>query len=603
MTAVTAYLRQHPRLARGVGFGLIWGLASLVLYWRFPNNFLYPNFYAEDGSIFTRNILEQGFWGAFMTTFNGYYVWGLYLLEGLGFSLNAWWHQAQLVELPRSLAVVSYGFFGLVAALPMVLLRSYLRWWWRIIVSLGVVFVPLMGSDYAVLGTIGNLKFLFVPLAVMLLLYRLRLPRSARRIVLVDMLVGLCAYTNATVYLLLPILLLADGLRPRQLWHWRQTLRRGNMALWSALGLGVVLCYQLYIVATQGIPATPGYLDTPLQPAALIEVMVARSYLFPFTFWDYRALSDGVAVAGLGLLMGLIWRYGQRAHYGAYVLTFLSVAGMTGLFVWTRPGVTGLFNHYSTAGPDQFFYGQNMIAIIMVVLLLADVVQRLPRRWRVAGPALVAIVVLVLAGQTASYGSRDFMHQTVGTLKASAHKACALPGDRVTVTLYPLPIFTLERPRAEICTAAAMEYRPDIIDLGLKPNTPDLALLHTERVQQTFTSPRDDLSGVAVLVATYQRSWVPDYTFELRDSSCQKTVRTVMLPSSMQDNALVSARFDPIPNSRGRQYCFWIHSAQVNARPLAAYLSTTPYPGGSLKRDETVDTRTLVFHLLYPNMD
>ena len=101
-------------------FGVVWAGAAVIFYWRFPNNLAYPNFYAEDGSILARNILEHGFWHALMITFNGYYIWGLYLLEGGGFALNTLLFGAQLVDLPKAFAIMSYTFLGLIAASPII---------------------------------------------------------------------------------------------------------------------------------------------------------------------------------------------------------------------------------------------------------------------------------------------------------------------------------------------------------------------------------------------------------------------------------------------------------------------------------------------------
>src|SRR5258708_23281277 len=80
------------RLARVAGttviFGALWLVASYLFYRRFPANYLQPNFYAEDGTVFAKNILNYGFWQSLLTTFNGYYIWGLYILEGIAFILN-----------------------------------------------------------------------------------------------------------------------------------------------------------------------------------------------------------------------------------------------------------------------------------------------------------------------------------------------------------------------------------------------------------------------------------------------------------------------------------------------------------------------------------
>src|SRR6266567_4360896 len=67
---------------------IAWLVASYLMYRRLPDNFQQPNFYAEDGGVFAYNIINHGFWHALISTFNGYYVWGIYLLEQVGFIVD-----------------------------------------------------------------------------------------------------------------------------------------------------------------------------------------------------------------------------------------------------------------------------------------------------------------------------------------------------------------------------------------------------------------------------------------------------------------------------------------------------------------------------------
>ncbi|MDB5178145.1 MAG: hypothetical protein JWN01_88 [Patescibacteria group bacterium] len=600
-----ALAQRHSGLVLVGVFGLVWAGATVIYFWRFPNNLLYPNFYAEDGSILARNILAHGWGQALMTTFNGYYIWGLYLLEGAGFALNSLIYHGQLVDLPKSFALISYGFLGFTAALPVLLLRPYINLAWRVVAGIAIAFVPLPTTDYAVIGTIGNLKFLFVPIALMLLLYRIALPRSSRRIILADVGLMLCVYTNVTVYALLPAILLADGLRPRQLWHMRGVLRRNNVALWSAVGLGLAVCYQLYVVATQGIPPTPGYLDTPIQPGALVEVGVARSYLFPLIYWCYKSFNNITIIGSALVLTGLVVYFGRQANRRAYALMALAIALMTGLFVATRPGVTALYKGYFGSGPDQFFYGQNIVFLLAIVLLAADGLRRLRPAWRPFAPMLLAGLLLVPTAQAGSYGARDFMQHDIGTIKANAQKACAREGASVTLPLYPVAGFNLSAPRSQVCTAEVEQYRPDEVSLGLTPAGSQLVVLNSEAARQTFVSPRDDLSGLSVYLGTYNRTHISGYRLELYDGGCHNLIRSAELPHRVSDNSFADVRFAAVEHSAGRHYCFGIHAAGIApASPLAARLSAAgSYPTGHLTLNGRGDPRSLVFGILYPNQN
>src|SRR3990167_8581423 len=75
------YQRYHNQINFGVFYFGCLVVSILIFYYRFPNNFSAPNFYAEDGYIFGDTIIKNGFWQALLTTFNGYYIWGVYMLE------------------------------------------------------------------------------------------------------------------------------------------------------------------------------------------------------------------------------------------------------------------------------------------------------------------------------------------------------------------------------------------------------------------------------------------------------------------------------------------------------------------------------------------
>src|SRR5262249_52394359 len=54
-----------------LGAILLIALLSYLFYRRFPPSYTQPNFYAEDGNVFAKNILATGFLHALGTTFNG----------------------------------------------------------------------------------------------------------------------------------------------------------------------------------------------------------------------------------------------------------------------------------------------------------------------------------------------------------------------------------------------------------------------------------------------------------------------------------------------------------------------------------------------------
>jgi hypothetical protein len=120
----------------------------------------------------------------------------------LGFIFNVLAFDGELVNLPRALSVASYVFLGLCVALTVALLRRQLRWPVLIWLGLMVTFVPMPVFDNGIIGTIANLKFMFLYIAVILLIYRHQLPSTSKKIWLVDLGLLVCAYTNVATYAL-----------------------------------------------------------------------------------------------------------------------------------------------------------------------------------------------------------------------------------------------------------------------------------------------------------------------------------------------------------------------------------------------------------------
>ncbi len=74
--------------------------------------------------------------------------------------------------LPMVTAGVSAVFLGLCAVLPFALFRRELGSGISLLAGLLLVLVPMYSYDYAILGTLSNLKFAFLYIAFILALYR-----------------------------------------------------------------------------------------------------------------------------------------------------------------------------------------------------------------------------------------------------------------------------------------------------------------------------------------------------------------------------------------------------------------------------------------------
>jgi len=607
-TRFVRQLRKRPILCLILIFLAVWVFAAIINYFRLPQNYRYANFFAEDGQHFAQNILDHGFFAALFTTFNGYFIGGIYLLTGIGFVVNHIFLGGYFINLPNAFALTSYAFLGLCAALPILLLRNYLRLPYRIALSLLICFLPMPSFDYGTIGTIGNLKFAFTYIAFLLVLYRIRLPRSSKLILLTDLGLLVCVYTIAEAYVVLPFILLADGLHVKQLVkrsQWRTVFRRDNIALWSFVGLITLALVQVVIVVIRGVPNLPGYLDDPYQMSKTIEIFLGRVLLYPFVTAGYHHLSNArvVFLLIIGLLLAL--KFGRKKQYIIYGFGLFTILVATAIFVFNRTGVSIYYNHYQGTGFDNFFYPQNYIALTLGVLILADMLRRLD--WKIGLSIAMALCTLVLAGEVytnSTYASNDFMPYQIGTLKQQAQVICQDPHGPANVRLivYPFTFLGILEPRGRVCNVPANELQIGLQSFGLTSTASDALNIASGQATftQTFVASQNNLNGLAVYLSTYAQTRVKDYRLTLKDATCRQSLRQANIPLRVHDNAFQQINFRPIANSKNQAFCFSITPTSRIAQPFALQLSQeTSYSVGLLTINGRPNTKDIVFQAIY----
>lgn len=604
---VRQFLGLNPNLVLFAVFLLVWIVASYIFFLRFPNNFYFPNFFAEDGQHFAKNIMEKGFLGALFTPFNGYFIFGIYILTGIGFVLNSLLSNSEFINLPIAFAITSYAFLGLCAALPVLFMRRFMPLYYRLGLALLIILLPFPSFDYGTLGTIGNLKFAFNYIALLLIIYRITLPRSSAKIIAVDAVLLVSAFTTAGVYLLLPFILLSDGLSIYK----RSTLKnigrlfsRQNISLWSALILVTLCIAQIIFIIANGVPKLPGYLDEPYKAASTIEVFVARSYLFPFISTIYHHLNDLLVMILFIGAVGLGVFFGKKEHRHIYIIGMIAILTTSLVFVINRTGTAHYYDHYVTSGFDNFFYAQNFIALLLGMLLLLDITARLPKKLRQYFPPVIILMLSICSIRTnATYAPNDFMQYTVGTLQQQVKPLCSNPNNQtITFAVYPFTFLTMTEPRNIVCTKSLDNHQEKLQDLKLNESQKEPLNIHpgNSSFNQTFIAAHDNLETVSISFGTYYQTAIKNYAFQLLDPTCTQLVRQVRLPHFMRDNAFRAISFDPIADSKGKTYCFSVKPTTNTAQPLAIHVTKqSTYTEGELTISGFPDQRDVVFYLLY----
>lgn len=433
---------------------LIVAVSSVIFALRNPAAFTIPNFYAEDATIFYQNVFSYNPFQVLLTPFNGYLVVGQYMVAYIAATINLFFGN-DINDLAVVTAAISCLFLGTVVSLPYLLFRRRLGTGLALLIVLLSVVVPMQSFDYAIIGTIGNLKFAFLYIAFLLIIYRVHTKQiSLRRLLLIDASIMICVLTNVTVVLLLPLLL----------WPYLPTLWRLvtswrlptlNYRLVAVIVMLALSATYVVLALIKGIPAMPGYLDGPFKPAAILPI-ADRSTFYALTY-PFTAALNGKAVVTLGIVtvVGLLWLIRRRPDLRFAVLASgWAIAAGTGLFVANRPGVGDFFLTFGhKGGPDQFFYAQNLVFIFALGWLLKDRIACFSRTAWTFTVLGLAIYFLIAVPVGTSFGRSSVVYENMRTIDYNVKKACRQYSkqDIVPVQIYPTPYWQWQVKRSLAC--------------------------------------------------------------------------------------------------------------------------------------------------------
>jgi len=423
------------------------GLIFILRNWSF---FKIPNFLVEDATVIYANVFTNNAIDAITTTFNGYLIVGQYLLAYVALGLNGLVGSG-LDTLPIVTAVVACLFLGLAASLPYILFRKELGTKLSLVVVLLTALVPMYSYDYAILSSLSNLKFVFLYIAFMLILYRYK-RHSLRGYIIIDSLLLLSVLTNATVVVLTPLLFLPllPSIRERK--RFLQEVLSGQVI--SAVIVSVLSVTYVLLAVSKGIVTPPGYLDAPLQAQSVLPLL-DRSTTFAWLYPITSVINSYFVISLFGILAVYIAHIFKREPAERlFIAVFLwTIVSATVLLLTSRSGLGTLFTTYvHKGGPDQFFYAQNMVVIFATLWLLRKQINKLRGARVVMLVALGLLYLLLAIPHGSSLGGSTVVYKEMGTIDHNLEKACKLyPGDEVVVQIYPTPYWQWRVDRARAC--------------------------------------------------------------------------------------------------------------------------------------------------------
>jgi hypothetical protein len=412
---------------------LIVMLATTIFALRFTPAFHDTNFYAEDGRVFTQTVLQKNPAETILTGFNGYLVAGQYALVEAAVAANTLLGDG-FEGIPVKLAFVSCLFLGLTVSLPFLLLRKQLGTKLSLSMVLIGALTPLPSSDYAIIGTIGNLKFAALYWVFILVLFRNYNVRSKRAVFAADGLMLYCILTYAPAVALAPFAAWPYRQQIMGAWRSRKPVRLlKDRTFASLILLGMLAAIYLAVVFLRGIPPQPGYLDGPYQPVATMKLLFHSTW-YTWLFPVVEIMRDRVVIGLAAAMLYVAFAYRQNRFVGAFALWSILVA--TASFAVNRPGISEYFLRYGH-GPDQFFYAQRLVFMFMTMWFFGRLLAGWKLRERVLALISAGTFVLLLVPFTGSFGHNSKTYEAVGSIKENVSQACLSKDKIVKVQTYP----------------------------------------------------------------------------------------------------------------------------------------------------------------------
>lgn len=366
---------------RAVQLICLLAIGALLLFLRNSSPMMQAAMYTEDGG-WLGSAFTRGWPSTLLNAKSEYFVWGNLLLLWFSSLSSLVVCGDKLICLPQSVAVFSYLFFSATATASWHVTKSVLPLFSRWILFFLILLIPLGDSSNEVLGRISNIGFSMILWDVLLVFYRERI-RTARQsrlwILCIDLALLLTAATNPLCFVIIPVIcgfsLLFEKPRAhgffqfiRHLWHRYSVL---------FLGLAALLIAQLiYFSGDKGV-----IIKGAFNSGHLIEIVIARSLLYPIIFRFYTLLTDayilGIFAIAIALLVYLIFH--TQKHWQAMQLIGMTVVSLCIFLpatIYARPFLTQspeIMGAYATTFPDRYYMGLNLLVIFMAVVVLGSV--------------------------------------------------------------------------------------------------------------------------------------------------------------------------------------------------------------------------------------
>jgi len=351
--------------------------ALAILALRNLDPIIHPVVYTEDG-LWAGQILQDGIFQTCLTAKGSYLVVGNILLLGLSLGISFLISGNFLLQLPQSIAIVSYAYFAFVATIAYVASRKFLGRTTSISLYLCILLVPLGTSQNEIFGRISNIGYIVPILLCAILIIRTYSHRTSSRF-LADLGCLLCIVTNPFCLIMIPAYiatLVYLELRSTQAIDYKLKFTFFGNALKAVLAknvLPVTFFLGLAIPLLLGSAQTVTHNVNPFDRGKTGMAVLGRMIAYPFVFPIYTQMNnmasfffDLVLFAFLTFIFKKSRSFSDRLAIALSFAFFVAYSLATLVF---RPLLPYQLGFYGNTFPDRYFMAPNLL--IMFAFLIS----------------------------------------------------------------------------------------------------------------------------------------------------------------------------------------------------------------------------------------
>lgn len=339
---------------------LVFILGFLIFFVRFTQPIITPTIYAEDG-VWLGSAISNGWLHTFLNARPDYFVFFNIFFLFVASVLSKIFSGNVLLLLPLFIALLSYAFYAMASTVIFWTVRKFasdVAAW----VAFGLsVLIPLGVSQAESFGTLVQVGFYMPILSVCVHLFRSNELSHIKK-ALCDILIFLMVATNPICFAVTGIYLLI---------HFFSETNKKKFILNLSPLLGALLI--LFIVIAPRMNGSGGIVGVSYNPEHLIEMVTARSILYPFIFPFYHTLTNSISLGLTGIYVGIVFFAYLRSEKKVRNVIFLMAAMLIVYDVATvagRSAITGLLTGYGATYPDRYFMGINIISTTLFALCI-----------------------------------------------------------------------------------------------------------------------------------------------------------------------------------------------------------------------------------------